>query len=698
VFVNDELVGSHEVGFTPFTFDVSGRLRPGPNTIRVEVTDPGHGHDDFMRTPQGKQGWGNDPFPSPPSVYITYGGIWQGCRLVTHGGAYVSDAWCDMDPDRPLVSFSTTGEPDDIRIAGLEGDLGLWSPSDPVLHRVTVEAIVDGRVAHTRSFRTGLRKIERNGDDVLINGEIYRMRSALHQGFWPDGLYAADPGLIERDIDLASDAGLNTLRTHLKAFEPSWMDAADRKGMLLQCDLPISEPLRDETLLSDETFIRRCVIAATEQVRRDRSRPSILFWTLLNEVGLFNIGMLETDAYRALVATLRAAVEELDTTRPIVENDWVLKRKHLVNSDVRTAHWYGRTTDAFMRELDDRLIETGAESGPFYVSEFGEWGLPSRESGSAFWSQDDELGKLVTASGWRGTYDDFVDATQDAQGWADRLQAERFRTAAHVHGFCLTEWTDVPHELNGLVSLRRNGKRAIDGFRPALADVAPIAVLRRYVYGSGEVVCPRIFISNWSSQSLDAGEVTVVLGRNRVHLPVPEIAAGTVVAVQGDVALPARPGPLTLAYRDVSSAYAIHVTDPGAAIDSVSVGIGTAPDERPAVVIDPTSLPDGWPELDEVPTSWGPTPVPFTTSGLRCLPDNHVLSHEVFACYPKTVIPNVHGALNLFVAPPIGKWGALIAKRDGLVVCTLSIADALERKEGFALALLADLKRLAAES
>ena len=707
VFVNDVNVGSHEVGFTPFALDVSATLRRGANTIRVEVDDPSRTDADWLRTPQGKQGWGNVPFPSPPSVYITYGGIWQPCRLVPHGPAYLTDVWCDMDPDRPIVGVDVRGACDEVEVRAfgrvVRGPAGrfelpgaeLWSPERPVLHDVEVTAFADGAASHTRRIRTGLRRIEREGDDVLLNGRPYRMRSALHQGFWPRGLYLADDDLVERDIDLALGAGLNTLRTHLKAFEPSWLDAADAKGLLLQCDLPISEPLRDPALLDDPTFRRRCVIAAVEQVRRDRSRPSIIAWTLLNEVGLMDASMLDTDAYRSFVRELVDAVIALDDGRPVVENDWVFERERLVSCDVRTSHWYGRATSGFARFLDDKLAATAKESGPFYVTEFGEWGLPSSESGDAFWDNEQTLVDLVRTAGFDGTYDELAEGSQRAQGWANRVQAERLRTAPHVQGFCLTEWTDVPHELNGLVSLRREPKKAIEEFRPALADVAPIALLDRFTFARGEAVDVDVHLSNWSADDLDATSIDVVIGGSVQTLGVGPVAAGS-VARAGRCSLRAVGDELVLRCGDVVASYPLHVCEPATnGRSSLAVAYGEMPDERPAVLVDPVSLPDGWPELQDVPMNWGPTPIAFTDGTLPSLGPRRVLVHELYACYPRKLLREMHGPVGVLMAPPFGRWGALVAKHDGLVVCTLRIGDAIDRGEGFALALLADLVALA---
>jgi hypothetical protein len=174
------------------------------------------------------------------------------------------------------------------------------------------------------------------------------------------------------------------------------------------------------------------------------------------------------------------------------------------------------------------------------------------------------------------------------------------------------------------------------------------------------------------------------------------VAAGSVARV-GEVKIEARRGSeILLRYRDAVTAYPLHICEPRAPRDDVVVALRVVPDVRPAVVVEPVALPGGWPPLEDVPTTWGPTPVPFTTTGLRCIGDDHVLSHEVFACYPRKVLAGITGPLDLFVAPPIGRYGALVAVREGLVVCTLAIADAIERGEAAALAFAADLADLAA--
>jgi hypothetical protein len=295
-----------------------------------------------------------------------------------------------------------------------------------------------------------------------------------------------------------------------------------------------------------------------------------------------------------------------------------------------------------MNFIDERLHEIRTDPGPLFVSEFGEWGLPSPSANDAFWDTDDDLKALVAESGWTASYEEFVEATQAAQGWADRIQAERFRTDPRVHGFCLTEWTDVPHELNGLVSLRREPKRAIETFRPALADVALIAVLDRYTYVEGETVNARIFVSNWSAADLGETDLFVSLPGTATTLRTRAIAAGGIAEV-GSCEIPAVAGELRLVMGDAVACYWIHVHKP------TTTTVATTEEGEP------------------VPTTWGPTPVIFTTQPVAGLPASHVLTYEVFDCYPKTFLPGVRGALQIFIPPPIGKWGALVTSN----ACTL---------------------------
>ena len=102
-----------------------------------------------------------------------------------------------------------------------------------------------GRLSDTRRVRFGLRTIALRGVSFELNGVPFTMRSALVQGFSASTLYGTQSRAeAEAEVRAAQDAGLNTLRLHIKAFDPVYLDVCDELGMLLHCDIPVAEAHR----------------------------------------------------------------------------------------------------------------------------------------------------------------------------------------------------------------------------------------------------------------------------------------------------------------------------------------------------------------------------------------------------------------------------------------------------------------------
>src|SRR4029453_15572608 len=85
VHLNGRRLGGNDLPFTPFEVDPTAALAAGGNELAVRVTDPPGGPPEPLRRPPGKQAWANGGFPAPPSLYLTYGGIWQPVSLRRHG-------------------------------------------------------------------------------------------------------------------------------------------------------------------------------------------------------------------------------------------------------------------------------------------------------------------------------------------------------------------------------------------------------------------------------------------------------------------------------------------------------------------------------------------------------------------------------------------------------------------------------------
>lgn len=529
VFLNGEVLGSHDQPFTPFELDPTPALRAGENILAVRVVDPALGDPDHIRMAHGKQGWANHVFPSRPSLYMTYGGIWQGVTLRRHGPVVINDVFVNGDPDDPVVSTEVANRSataQEVRIGvrtlGLMGEVaaelaagetrgvelrfgattaGRWSPERPILHEAVVDLHAGGAGSDLREVRFGLRTVRMDGKRMRINGVPYRMKSALVQGFRADGLYAeGNRAQIVDEVVKAKNMGLNTLRLHIKAFDPTYLDVCDELGMLLHCDIPVAEPIAHDEMGGDTLLTRRCVAAAREQVRRDRNHPSIILWSAMNEICDGQWEARHWPGYEQFARALYDTVTEEDPTRPVIENDWIEPDPaYVFQSPILTAHWYGRLHRDYLDKIERTSRQFAGEDRPLFVTEYGDWGLPDMPAMAEppFWDSRQVYAGALAGTLWPGSIARFIIETQRYQGVSDRLQTEVWRRHDHIGGYCLTELTDVPQELNGLLDLHRHPKRiAVAEMTRANQVVLPMLELDSLVVTAGGMLQAPLHVSN----------------------------------------------------------------------------------------------------------------------------------------------------------------------------------------------------------
>jgi len=529
VYLNGVALGGHDLPFTPFELDPGPALRAGENTLAVRVTDPSLDDPDHTRMPHGKQGWANHVFPSRPSLYMTYGGIWQGVRLRRHGAIVVRDVFVNGDPDDLRVTITLQNRTPrplraraGVRMLGAAREVeklvpaagiaevhvrigpttaGRWSPERPLLHEAVVDARIDGALSDLCQVRFGLRTVRMEGKRILVNDVPYRMKSALVQGFRADGLYAeGNRAQIVDEVTKAKEMGFNTLRLHIKAFEPTYLDVCDELGMLLHCDIPVAEPLAHEEMGGDTLLTRRCLAAAREQVRRDRNHPSIILWSAMNEVCDGQWEARQWPGYERFARALYDTVTTEDPTRLVIENDWIEPDPDYVFvSPILTAHWYGRLHRDYLDKIEAASKRFAGEDRPLFVTEYGDWGLPDMPAMAEppFWDSRQVYAGALAGTRWPGSIARFIIETQRYQGISNRLQSEVWRRHEHIGGYCLTELTDVPQELNGVLDLHRRPKRiAVAETTRANQVVLPMLDLESLVVEAGGMLRAPLHVSN----------------------------------------------------------------------------------------------------------------------------------------------------------------------------------------------------------
>jgi hypothetical protein len=726
----------------------------------------------------------NGYFPSPPSLYLNYGGIWQSVTLHRHGALRITDVIINSDPRDLRVTITVDSRAD----KDLTGDLSmstldllmqrevavpaggsttvevpvdargaaLWSPDVPVLHELHLSLAGDGGsgVDETR-LRFGLRTIRIDGDRLLLNDQPLRMRSALVQGFHPTRLYAEGTrDQIVAEVTAAKQLGLNTVRLHIKAFDPIYLDVCDEVGMLVHADIPVAEPIAHAELGTGAEVDHACVQAAVEQVRRDRNHPSLILWSAMNELGAeAPAGFREGPGYEAFARLLHDAVADTDPTRPVIENDWVEPDpQHVYASPIRTAHWYGRLSTRYLDHVAGKADRYADGLHPLLVSEFGDWGLPStdRPGGEPepFWWSGARTAAAIQQLPWPGTVVEFIEGTQRYQGISDRLQGEVWRARPAIAGWCLTELTDVPQEYNGLWDLDRRPKPA------ALAEIGrlcqpilPVVTRRRWTLRAGAPVELPVVISRDHGASPQPAMLAVRLGgevldKRSINLP----AHGTTDPILITATVPSVPGEYELTLQvdtgdtTADNSYQIQVVQPVTVasafqvvgqvpVGAVGARAGTGPlvigegalDRETAdraqaaleagrdvlVLAQPAANAPALPvpaTAVDIATEWGSTPFLFTTadSGLPGLPGGRILTTEPMPVVPDTAWTTVDGQpwsartlVGLYKPYPGEITGTLVGAHPvgaaWLWLCQLPLTAAVNEGDPLALALLADL-------
>ncbi|SEM43789.1 glycoside hydrolase family 2 protein [Nonomuraea pusilla] len=247
VWVNDVEVGGHTGGYLPFSFDVTGALRPSGNTLVLAVQDDtGNGSRGKQRLRRGGI-W-----------YTAQSGIWQtvwaervpdvhverltltplpadSCVEVTVHASR-GEARIEISADGSVVARATAPAGRPVRVPLPEARA--WSPEDPFLYDVAVSLGTDRVRGYfgMRSFSVGP-----DADGVprlLLNGRPYFHAGVLDQGYWPDGLYTppSDEAMVH-DIATMKRLGFTMLRKHIKIEPLRWYHHCDRLGMLVWQDM-----------------------------------------------------------------------------------------------------------------------------------------------------------------------------------------------------------------------------------------------------------------------------------------------------------------------------------------------------------------------------------------------------------------------------------------------------------------------------
>ncbi|MGC9467542.1 MAG: sugar-binding domain-containing protein [Anaerolineae bacterium] len=358
VWLNHNLLGRHPYGYTSFHYDLTPYLKIGEeNVLTVKVDN------DCQLNSRWYSGSGiyrhvwvyvaNPVHVGHWGVYVTTPSVSEDVADVSVGTTLVNEG----DTEKPVLARSHVVAPEGAILASDEAVLRLeastqsvvhqrlevamprlWSPAAPHLYSLITEIVVDDEVVDTTTTPFGIRSIAFDAKKgFLLNGQEMKLRGGcVHHDDGVMGATSYDRA-EERKVERLKANGYNAIRCAHNPPAPAFLDACDRLGMLVideafDCWREGKNPYDYHVAFAD--WWQRDL---DSMLLRDRNHPSIIMWSIGNEVHERNG---RSDG-ATIAQQLANRIREVDPTRP-------------VTAAVNGGHdrWPWSDTDAIFSALD----------------------------------------------------------------------------------------------------------------------------------------------------------------------------------------------------------------------------------------------------------------------------------------------------------------------------------------------------------
>lgn len=331
VWVNGQKVGYSEDSYTPAEFNITKYLKPGKNTLAVEVyrwSDGSYLEDqDFFRL----SGIFRDVFLyALPAAHIrdlrvdstlddkyTDGPLKVTAKLRNLGStparrqvkAELLDSANKVVWSQETAADLAPNEEKPATLSTVISSPAQWSAEIPNLYTLLVTSSnPDGTGVTVERFRVGFRKIEIKDSAVFVNGKRVLFKGVNRHEHDPDNGRHVSEELMLRDILIFKQHNINTVRTAHYPNHPRWYELCDEYGIYVMDEANIESHgmgYGRESLSNAPNWRKAHVERVVSMVERDKNHPSIIFWSYGNEAGPGEN-----------FAACRDAIKAIDTSRP----------------------------------------------------------------------------------------------------------------------------------------------------------------------------------------------------------------------------------------------------------------------------------------------------------------------------------------------------------------------------------------------
>ena len=302
VYLNGERIGGTDYGYLGFEIDLSNKLKYGEENIiavRANTSNPlnsrwytggGLFRDVHIITTDPQLYFARHP------LYITTSEN-KFINIQAEVTNYTRDSEMSLlvrikDNENTViyekaekVAFNRKSRSNEIKLPAIQVPAPhLWSCEDPYLYTAEVQLTdKNGQVRDVDSSRFGIRTIEFSPDFGLrVNGKKVLLKgNANHHTLGALGA-AAYPRAIEKRLRLLKDFGFNHIRTSHNPYSTSFLDLCDELGILVVDEL--YDKWLDQFAGGRKPWMQLWPYDLPEWIKRDRNHPSVIMWSLGNEL------------------------------------------------------------------------------------------------------------------------------------------------------------------------------------------------------------------------------------------------------------------------------------------------------------------------------------------------------------------------------------------------------------------------------
>ena len=302
VYLNGQRIGGTDYGYVGFEIDVTQLLKWGEENILAVCAD--------TRDPQNSRWYTGGGLFRSVDVIVTSSDLYferhplfittRDNRFVNISAAFTNRNKVNetrmrvkvYDPDGQLVYETTASRKRHPQSRTLEVTVPefelptprLWDVESPNLYTIVTSLLrEDGSVADEVSSRFGVRTVEITPEEGLkLNGRKVLLKGyANHHTLGALGA-AAYPRAIEKRLLLMKQFGMNHIRTSHNPYSREFIELCDQYGILVVDEL-YDKWTRQHTG-GRVPFEQLWQYDVPEWVKRDRNSPSVVMWSLGNEL------------------------------------------------------------------------------------------------------------------------------------------------------------------------------------------------------------------------------------------------------------------------------------------------------------------------------------------------------------------------------------------------------------------------------